>query len=289
MLPSILPTDDRILSGVFDIPARGYYALQSKYHNLRFRGEVFPIFTVHNYNCLVIESCNLLQIKPFLIRKTPPKKVVFQSLTDYFYLCTMFEMKCNRCGAAFEVDAVAAVNTERNPELKEKLISGELFVRECPQCGARLLAKFPLLYHDPAEKLMIWLSDGSADTEARMQAAVGGEDFAGYTGRIVDTPGALIEKVKIFDAGLDDISLEMAKFVTRQELGKDVALLFFGLDGADNEITLTYPEAGQMQLVKIGFNVYEDCAGIILRNPDIKKSATGLCRVDRGFVERWLR
>lgn len=200
----------------------------------------------------------------------------------------MFQLKCPNCGKAFEVEAVAAINTERDPELKERLLSGELFLRECPHCGARTLAKFPLLYHDPSEKLMIWLSDGSADTEARMQAAVTGNDFEGYTGRIVDTPGALIEKVKIFDAGLDDISLEMAKFVTRQELGKDADLLFFGLDGADNEITLTYPEAGQMQMVRIGFNVYEDCAGILLRNPDIKKAATGLARVGRSFVEGFL-
>lgn len=197
-------------------------------------------------------------------------------------------LNCPRCGAAFEVEAVAAINTERDPELKERLLSGELFLRECPHCGARTLAKFPLLYHDPSERLMIWLSDGSADTEARMQAAVTGNDFEGYTGRIVDTPGALIEKVKIFDAGLDDICLEMAKFVTRQELGKDADLLFFGLDGADNEITLTYPEAGQMQMVRIGFNVYEDCAGILLRNPDIKKAATGLARVGRSFVENFL-
>ena len=201
----------------------------------------------------------------------------------------MNEIRCNKCGKAFEVEAVASINTEREPELKERLLSGALFVRECPQCGAKNLVSFPLLYHDPSEKVMIWLSDGSADTEARMKAAVAGEDFAGYTGRIVDTPGQMIEKVKIFDAGLDDLALEMAKFVTRQELGKDVDLLFFSLDGADNEITLTYPEAGEMQLVRIGFNVYEDCAGILLRNPDIKKSATGLSRVNRGVVEGFLR
>lgn len=201
----------------------------------------------------------------------------------------MNQIVCKCCGKAFDVETVTSVNTERDPELKEKLLSGALFICECPACGTKALASFPLLYHDPSEKVMIWLSDGSADTEARMQAAVAGEDFAGYNGRIVDTPGALLEKVKIFDAGLDDIAMEMAKFVTRQELGKDADLLFFNLEGADNEITLTYPEAGQMQLVRIGFNVYEDCAGILLRNPDIKKSATGLCRVDRGFVEAFLR
>lgn len=200
-----------------------------------------------------------------------------------------FQIVCSRCGKTFPVEGVPLINTDGSPELKEKLLSGELFLRECPHCGARNLAKWPLLYHDPAEKVMIWLSGGSADTETRMQAAVAGEDFAGYNGRIVDTPGALLEKVKIFDAGLDDIALEMAKFITRQELRKDVDLLFFNLEGADNEITLTYPEAGEMQLVRIGFNVYEDCAGILLRNPDIKNSATGLVRVGRRFVEAFLR
>ena len=201
----------------------------------------------------------------------------------------MSAIVCQKCGKVFDVDTVPAVNTEREPDLKRKVLSGELFLRECPHCGARTLARFPLLYHDPAEKVMVWLSDGSVDTEARMQAAVSEDALAGYTGRIVDTPGQMIEKVKIFDAGLDDLALEMAKFVTRQELGKDVDLLFFGLDGADNEITLTYPENGEMQLVRIGFNVYEDCAGILLRNPDIKRAATGLCRVGRPFVEAFLR
>ena len=168
---------------------------------------------------------------------------------------------CTGCTHGLSFRTVSAVNTERDPELKGKLLSGELFLAECPRCGRRNLVRHPVLYHDPAEKVMVWLSDGSSDTEARMQAAAGEDGFEGYTGRIVDTPGQMIEKVKIFDAGLDDIALEMAKFVTRQELGKDVDLLFFSLDGADNEITLTYPEAGQMQMLCIGFNVYEDCAG----------------------------
>lgn len=201
----------------------------------------------------------------------------------------MSELICSRCGKSFPVNAVNVVNAAASPELKAALLDGTLFLHECPHCGARTLARFPLLYHDPAEKVMVWLSDGSVDTEARMQAAVSEDAFAGYTGRTVDTPGQMIEKVKIFDAGLDDLALEMAKFVTRQELGKDVDLLFFGLDGADNEITLTYPENGEMQLVRIGFNVYEDCAGILLRNPDIRRSATGLCRVGRPFVEAFLR
>ncbi len=199
------------------------------------------------------------------------------------------QIVCNRCGKAFPVEGVPLINTDGSPELKEKLLSGELFLRECPHCGARNLAKWPLLYHDPAEKVMIWLSDGSADTEARMKAAVAGEEFEGYSGRIVDTPGILIEKVKIFDAGLDDVPMEFCKFVTRQEMGKDADLKFLRTDGADNDIIFTYPEAGQMQLLSVGFNVYEDCCAIVGRNPVITEGLKGLVKVDREWVEQFLR
>ena len=188
-------------------------------------------------------------------------------------------MICPKCGREFAAPELRTLDVSKDPSLKESVKDGSLFLCRCPHCGTSSLAPEPVLYHDPSAQLLI----------AYTSAPLSSEGLEGYTCRLVSSIGELIEKVKIFDAGLDDIALEMAKFITRQELGKDVDLLFFSLDGADNEITLTYPEDGQMQLVRIGFNVYEDCAGILLRNPDIKKSATGLCRVDRGFVEAFLR
>lgn len=199
------------------------------------------------------------------------------------------QISCSKCGKRFPVETVSSVNTARDPGGKERILRGELFVRECPYCGQKNLATFPLLYHDPAAQLMIWLSDGDKTTEQRMRDAVEAGGMEGYTLRIADTPGQLIEKIKIFDAGLDDVVMEMCKFVTRQELGKDADLLFFGIGGADHEITLTYPENGEMQLIRTGFNVYEDCAGIVSRNPALKQEAATLCRVNRAWMEQHLR
>ena len=44
-----------------------------------------------------------------------------------------------------------------------------------------------------------------------------------------------------------------------------------------------------MELVAVGFNVYEDCAGILRRNPLIRESARGLATVDQAWLSRFFR
>ena len=72
-------------------------------------------------------------------------------------------------------------------------------------------------------------------------------------------------------------------------MGKDADLKFLRLDGADHDIILTYPEDGAMQMLAVGFNVYEDCCAIVRRNPAVSASVQGLATVDRGWVEQFLR
>ena len=185
---------------------------------------------------------------------------------------------CSSCGRPDEIEFRNSVDVSASPELKEKVKSGELFVWTCPECGSANLLNLPFLYHDPAERLMLLLTSAPVRSEELPE---------GYTGRIVRSVGELIEKINIFDSGLDDVVIEMCKYVTRHELGKDVRLKFFRLGGADSEMTFTYPEDGQMQMVATGFNVYEDCAGIVNRNPDMKKAARGLVAVDPDWISRF--
>jgi hypothetical protein len=187
---------------------------------------------------------------------------------------------CSRCGARHIADVPQSVNVAASPELKNRVRNGEFFTWNCPHCGTSNLLKFPFLYHDPEERLMLVLTDAPVNAD-------GVPD--GYTGRLVRTVGDLIEKVKIFDCGLDDIIIEMCKFITRQELGKDVALKFLKSDGADGEMTFTYPENGQMELLAVGFNVYEDCAGILSRNPQIRDAAAGLAEINQAWLSRFFQ
>ena len=192
---------------------------------------------------------------------------------------SIIEEKCSRCGQVHRMEFDGSVDALASPEAKEKVKNGEYFVWRCPDCGCVNLIHRPFLYHDPQERLMILMTDAPVKAEGLPE---------GYTGRIVRSPGELIEKMKIFDAGLDDVAVEMCKFVTLRELGKDVQLKFFKMDGADSEMTFTYPQDGNMEMISVGFNVYEDCAGILQRNPAIKEAARGLVEVGPDWLSNYI-
>ena len=187
-------------------------------------------------------------------------------------------MICPKCGSEFDAPDVRSINVAKDPSLKDRVKDGSLFVCRCPCCGASSLAQEPVLYHDPSAQLLI----------AYTSAPLSSEGLEGYTCRLVSSIGELIEKVKVFDAGLDDIALELCKYVTAQELKKDVMLKFLKMDGPDGEITLTYPEKGEMQMLVIGYNVYSDCVGIVERNPVLREKAAGLVRIDQDWVAQFI-
>lgn len=209
---------------------------------------------------------------------------------------------CPHCSGTHKLTVYSGINVVDSPELREKVMNGSLFTWDCPHCGSMNLVSEPVLYHDPAKSLMIWLSGTGSLPEEKLKAVFSSdESLKNYTARLVDSIGDLIEKVKIFDSGLEDTVMEMCKYVTRMELAgnchdamKEEAISsapfrFLRMDGADGDITLAYPLDGQMQMVAIGFNVYEDCLGIIRRNPAITESASGLTKVDADWLAGFFR
>jgi hypothetical protein len=44
-----------------------------------------------------------------------------------------------------------------------------------------------------------------------------------------------------------------------------------------------YPKDGSMTGLNIGYNVYQDCEGILSRNPDARPE-DGFCKVDSDWV-----
>lgn len=221
-------------------------------------------------------------------------------VTNFNNMTSENKATCGRCGAETSVSIYSSINVGEQPELKAEILDGSAFVWQCPHCGTMNLKQYQTLYHDPSEKLMVWLTRGSEELEEQVRAAYSKlEGLDDYTMRFVDDAGSLIEKIKIFDAGLDDLTMEMTKYVTKMEICESrkeraeeimsAGFKFLKMSGPDNEITLAYPLDGQMQMVAIGFNVYEDCRGIIKRNPSIKETAPGFHKIDAAWVGRYFR
>ena len=205
---------------------------------------------------------------------------------------------CSKCGQQHKVIIYKSINTADNPELKAKVADGSLFLWECPHCGQMNLARYETLYHDPAGKLMVWLIPAGEISESQMQAiTMHTKAMGGYTLRRVGDMGTLMEKVLVAESGLDDIVLEMCKYVTKLEmLQKSVSaeqkeefmastFHFYRCEGEGDEriITFMYALDGQMLGVNIGWNVYQDCAGILDRNPQIRPEE-GFAKIDAEWL-----
>ena len=205
---------------------------------------------------------------------------------------------CSKCGQQHKIIVYRSINIADNPELKAKVKDGSLFLWECPHCGQVNLAKYETLYHDPALKVMFWLIPAGEISESQMQAiTMHTKAMGGYILRRVNDMGTLMEKVLIAEAGLDDVVLEMCKYVTKLEMvqksvgaeQKDEFMAsvfhFYRSEGEGDERVLTFMYAldGQMLGVNIGWNVYQDCAGILERNPQIRP-ADGFEKIDADWL-----
>jgi hypothetical protein len=92
--------------------------------------------------------------------------------------------------------------------------------------------------------------------------------------------------------------MEMCKYVTKIEMGSksednsNAAKLFsstfrfYKLE--DDAIVLSFPSNGEMSSIKIGRNVYEDCQGILGRNPSIRPDS-GFARIDADWLSDIMR
>ena len=126
---------------------------------------------------------------------------------------------CPVCGAEQDVALVQSINARTNPELKQRLLAGELNVLACT-CGARTHLAATLLYHDPDHDYFCQACPGGEAAMAQGEAAF---KTIGNTGtrRLVPTQNALVEKVKLLDANLDDRIVEILKVLLLASRGDE--------------------------------------------------------------------
>jgi hypothetical protein len=68
------------------------------------------------------------------------------------------QVVCPRCQTPYTAEIHQVVDVSQSPELKYRLLNGQLNVAVCPNCGAAVQLATPLLFHDPEyEMFMIYV------------------------------------------------------------------------------------------------------------------------------------
>lgn len=118
--------------------------------------------------------------------------------------------RCPYCGKEFEITVYDSVNAQNDPELRERAMSGDLFRHSCPHCKTDFMIQNPLVYTDSERKFVIWLSNEEISEDLSKLAKPLSDQ--GYTLRRCGTLQEFTEKIQIFEDGISDIVVELAKY-----------------------------------------------------------------------------
>jgi hypothetical protein len=153
---------------------------------------------------------------------------------------------CPACGVSQDVTLVQSLNARDDVALVDRLLAGELNVLACA-CGRRTLLEAKLLFHDPERAYFCQACPGGEDAMVageRAFATIGAE----ATRRLVPSQNALLEKVLILRAGLDDAVVEVLKVLLLASRGEDLnrVLLFEKVDRDAMHVRWQLPPDQQM-------------------------------------------
>ena len=184
-------------------------------------------------------------------------------------------IKCPKCGKESKFVMWSSINTVLNPEMKKKLLTGEIFKFKCNKCGCEARINYSSLYHQMEDRIMIYYVQDKEDYESACNM-FSGEDMPEifedlmaekYLYRIVTSPGELREKIIIFDNGLDDRVIGQAK-----EQGIKVKHIFFDVSGEGKYMFIIFDENGETKMASIEKELLEKIREEVLKDsPDIRE------------------
>ena len=137
------------------------------------------------------------------------------------------KISCPSCGKEGEAILWEKVNVNMNPDLKEKLFDESINSFSCKACGYKGRVDIPLYYNDAKAKFFVYLVPDypvGMKEEEELIANLNAQTLhildSGYDQkiRVVFEYFSLLEKISIFDAGLDDRAVEGCKVLARTQL-----------------------------------------------------------------------
>ena len=116
------------------------------------------------------------------------------------------EILCPQCGEKQRYRLVTGLNVAENPELRDKILDETLFDWRCKRCNYFAAMAYPFLYTDPRAGYVVSVAPTGTNGDVEPTEAV-----KDYVKRSVKNLAELKEKILIFDAGYDDVAVELVK------------------------------------------------------------------------------
>lgn len=121
------------------------------------------------------------------------------------------EYTCPYCGKQFAINVYDAVEGQQDPDLRDRCVSGEIFMQTCPHCGKQFLVQNELTYVDTRHHFVIWVSQ-TGDNEELLKPYADKLKAQGYTLRRCKTVQEFTEKIQILEDEVSDVMVELAKY-----------------------------------------------------------------------------
>ncbi len=138
---------------------------------------------------------------------------------------------CPSCQRDGEFKRYETINITQAPALREEIMNRNIFTYICPHCGEKIVVSYDCVYLDTENKHCIALI--ASDIPHNIE----GVSVKEYTVRIVHSVNDFIEKIALFEDGIDDRVCELCKLFLGEsyEEQNNAELLAAYYSGRDTE------------------------------------------------------
>ena len=138
---------------------------------------------------------------------------------------------CPDCQKDGEFRQFEIINITENPKMRDDIMSRQIFSYTCPHCGEKIPVSYDCIYLDTENKHCIALITNEIPS---LIDSISAED---YSIRIVQTINDFIEKIALFEDGIDDRVCELCKLFLEEsyEEQNNAELLAAYYSGRDME------------------------------------------------------
>ncbi len=206
---------------------------------------------------------------------------------------------CPSCGTTTEMTLWQSVTADDSPDLKDDLLKGKVNIFRCGSCSQTALVPEPLLYTDAKCKLMISFSPCQPEKKAELFEKIketsrsSGEldTLDGYNLRFATEYNELLEKILIFDNGLNDKVIEVIKLLVlmQDEEKMEQRVCIFGkCDENEIEFMVQDKKEEQIYTSRVPILTYETVSRS-LKDSGVKFKSFNWEMVDADYAAKLLR